>query len=438
MRRRAARRGGRAPARAGEVHRTPGYDGEYGVIRLFEPGELAHRGTRRRRDTLFDVPATPPAPRPRRGEAAGAYGRAAAARRASPRRPAEPPLATPASPHVPWEPMLAGMEEVGTGLLDRLDSMQRVAASAPAGPLLVVAGPGTGKTRTLTHRIAYLCAELERAARASASRSRSPGARRRRCAPAWRCCSARMPTGSPSPRSTPSACGSCARTRPRAGLEPGFAVADEAQRAAALAAADGDPSAYTKLLREQNLVDLDELTTLPVALLRGDPGLADRYHARWRWVFVDEYQDVDATQYELLRLLVPADGNICAIGDPDQAIYSFRGADVGYFLRFAAGLHRRPAGPAGPQLPLVRADHRGGVAGDRADLAGTGTPPGTGPAGARRAAGRCARRHERGHRGGVGRADDRRARRRPVAPLVRRRPGGLASDSRRVHCPFRT
>jgi superfamily I DNA/RNA helicase len=55
--------------------------------------------------------------------------------------------------------MLAGMEEVGTGLLDRLDAMQRVAASAPGGPLLIVAGPGTGKTRTLTHRIADLCAE---------------------------------------------------------------------------------------------------------------------------------------------------------------------------------------------------------------------------------------------------------------------------------------
>ena len=56
--------------------------------------------------------------------------------------------------------MLSGMEEVGTGLLDRLDSMQRVAASVPDGPLLIVAGPGTGKTRTLTHRIAYLVADL--------------------------------------------------------------------------------------------------------------------------------------------------------------------------------------------------------------------------------------------------------------------------------------
>ena len=132
------------------------------------------------------------------------------------------------------------MEEVGTGLLDRLDSMQRVAASASGGPLLVVAGPGTGKTRTLTHRIAYLCAELARAARRIASRSRSPGGRRRRCAPAWRRCSARMPTGSPWPRSTPSGCGSCRERGSASGLSRVSQVADENQRAAALADGDGD------------------------------------------------------------------------------------------------------------------------------------------------------------------------------------------------------
>ena len=75
--------------------------------------------------------------------------------------------------------------------------------------------------------------------------------------------------------------------------------------------------------------------TLPVELLRADRKLVERYRDRWRWIFVDEYQDVDEVQYELLRLLSPADGNLCAIGDPDQAIYSFRGADVGYFLRFS-------------------------------------------------------------------------------------------------------
>ena len=62
-------------------------------------------------------------------------------------------------------PPLSGMEEVGTGLLDRLDTMQRVAASAPPGPLLINAGPGTGKTHTLIHRVAYLIADLDVPAR---------------------------------------------------------------------------------------------------------------------------------------------------------------------------------------------------------------------------------------------------------------------------------
>ena len=63
---------------------------------------------------------------------------------------------------------------------------------------------------------------------------------------------------------------------------------------------------------------------------------------------VDEYQDVDPAQYALLRLLVPPDGDLCVIGDPDQAIYSFRGADVGFFLRFAADF------PAAREVRLTR------------------------------------------------------------------------------------
>ncbi|HLT09407.1 MAG TPA: ATP-dependent helicase, partial [Micromonosporaceae bacterium] len=234
----------------------------------------------------------------------------------------------------PWEPVLAGMEEVGTGLLDRLDALQRVAASAPAGPLLVVAGPGTGKTRTLTHRIAYLCAEL----------GVDPGSClaitfTRRAAEEMR---SRLqvllgPSAEHVTVTTFHALGLriLRENAAAAGLSEDFAIADESQREAALAAAASDVDAYRKLLRERNLVELDELTTTPLAILREDPALAERYRARWPWVFVDEYQDVDEAQYELLRILVPPDGNICAIGDPDQAIYSFRGADVGYFLRFS-------------------------------------------------------------------------------------------------------
>ncbi len=324
--------------RRGQVRRVAGYDGEYGVITLFEPGEL-RRATSRQAETLFDVPAAEPRP---------------AAKRAAPppppaepkRRPARdtaapptpvpplPPLPAPPSPHEPFEPMLAGMEEVGTGLLDRLDAMQRVAASAPGGPLLIVAGPGTGKTRTLTHRIAYLCAELNVYPEHCLAITFT-----RRAAEELR---ARLdgllgPVAEDVTVATFHSLGlQILRENPAAaGLTAGFRVADDSERTEARAEAGDDDAAYAKLLRQQDLVDLDELVTLPLALLRDEPELVGRYRDRWRWIFVDEYQDVDAAQYELLRLLSPADGNLCAIGDPDQAIYSFRGADVAYFLRFS-------------------------------------------------------------------------------------------------------
>lgn len=327
--------------RRGQVRRVPGYDGEYGVISLFEPGELHRARAPRGGDALFDVPVPSPRAATARKPAARPTGPQAPAKPTAPprprRRPPTPernrPLAAPPSPHEPWEPMLAGLEEVGTGLLDRLDSLQRVAASAPAGALLVVAGPGTGKTRTLTHRIAYLCAELgvpPRHCLAITFTRRAAEELRTRL-------HGLLDSAESVTVGTFHAIGLqiLRENAAAAGLAAGFAVADEPQKAAMREAAGTDADAYAKLLRGQNLVDTDELITLPVALLRADPDLLDRYQARWPWVFVDEYQDVDAVQYGLLRLLVPPDGNISAIGDPDQAIYSFRGADVGYFLRFA-------------------------------------------------------------------------------------------------------
>jgi DNA helicase II / ATP-dependent DNA helicase PcrA len=87
-------------------------------------------------------------------------------------------------------------------------------------------------------------------------------------------------------------------------------------------------------LRAADLTDFDGLIKLPVALLREDPSLAARLRERWPLISVDEYQDIDATQYELLRLLAGDGRGLTVIGDPDQAIYGFRGADVGFFLRF--------------------------------------------------------------------------------------------------------
>ncbi len=352
--------------RAGDVRRTPGFDGEYGVIRLFDPGEIGSVTS----DALFDLPAASrPDPRLARhtvarhddasvGNSVPTENQPRTPKQRAARRPTDPPLAPAASPHEPFEPMLAGMEEVGTGLLDRLDAMQRVAASAPGGPMLIVAGPGTGKTRTLTHRVAYLCAELgvrpdqclaitftRRAAEEVGDRLRS----------------LLGPVASDVTVATFHALAlTILREHPgRAGLGDGFRVADDADRAAAideattrdgvvtmsaaqarraLAAAtdDGLRERYLAGLRRNDLVDVDELVTLAVDLLRGAPDLVAAYRRRWSWTFVDEYQDVDPSQFDLLRLLCPADGNLCAIGDPDQAIYAFRGADVSHFQRFAA------------------------------------------------------------------------------------------------------
>ncbi|WP_281892217.1 UvrD-helicase domain-containing protein [Phytohabitans aurantiacus] len=320
-----------ARLRRGEVRRIPGYDGEYGIIKIFEPEELPRGGHHHQADALFEVPV--PAQR-RPAEPAPKRKAEPAPERKRPVAKAAPPIPPPPSPHEPFEPMLSGMEEVGTGLLDRLDALQRVAASAPGGPLLIVAGPGTGKTRTLTHRIAYLCAELnvypEHCLAITFTRRAAEELR-------VRLDGLLGPVAEDVTVATFHSLG-LAILRERAaaaGLQDGFGIADDTQRAEARAEAGDDEAAYTKLLRANNLVDLDELVTLPVALLRDEPELVEQYRARWRWIFVDEYQDVDATQYELLRLLSPPDGNLCAIGDPDQAIYSFRGADVAYFLRFA-------------------------------------------------------------------------------------------------------
>ncbi|WP_433299425.1 UvrD-helicase domain-containing protein [Actinoplanes sp. CA-030573] len=316
--------------RRGDVRRVPGYDGEYGVITLFEPGEL--RGKAPQADALFDLPAFD-VPQQRKPEKVTPPKKPAKAVK-EPKNPVPPPpLAVPPSPHEPFEPMLAGMEEVGTGLLDRLDAMQRVAASAPGGPLLIVAGPGTGKTRTLTHRIAYLCAELN----VFPHRCLAITFTRRAAAELRERLDALLGDGAED--ITVGTFHSVGLTilkenAKAAGLGPSWRIADDREQAEAREQAGDDDLAYAKLLRQQDLVDLDDLIKLPVALLGDEPALIEKYRRQWQWIFVDEYQDVDETQYELLRLLSPADGNLCAIGDPDQAIYSFRGADVKYFLRF--------------------------------------------------------------------------------------------------------
>jgi DNA helicase II / ATP-dependent DNA helicase PcrA len=337
--------------RRGAVIREAGYDGEYGIIRVFTPDELRSSPSTA---TLFEPDPTLPVPTPPLGAP-------------------NPPLGarTPTPPGAPApRPPVSGAPDPVAGVLGGLDPEQRVAAGAGEGPLLVVAGPGTGKTRTLTHRLAYLVAERGLAA----ERCLAITFTRRACAELQERLDALVP-GDARRMVVTTFHGLGLRIlreqHEAVGLGPGFRVADDTERlelltellgcperearrllpelvrrkrarAARWPDLDAEPSEvagplarYEAAMRKLDLVDLDDLLALPVTLLAGDPALAARYRARFGFVAVDEYQDVDELQYRLLRLLTTPDANLCVIGDPDQAIYGFRGADVGFFLRFA-------------------------------------------------------------------------------------------------------
>jgi DNA helicase-2/ATP-dependent DNA helicase PcrA len=281
--------------RAGQVIREAGYDGEYGVIRLFEEREL--RRLRAGGAVLFETeeeqtPKEAPnsrAPSPRlrgegRGEGDSQRGRACGE--------APSPDRLRSATAVDLSPQAGRGEE--ESVLAGLDDDQRAAACIVDGPLMIQAGPGSGKTRTLTFRIAHLVAErgVDPAnCLAVTFTRRAAGEMRERLA-----------------QLVPAAAGAVAvhtfhslglsilRENPgAAGLHRGFRVAGEAERLALLA----------------------------------------RWRDRYRFVSIDEFQDIDEQQYRLVQLLAPPGSNLCVIGDPNQAIYGFRGADAACFARFA-------------------------------------------------------------------------------------------------------
>ena len=91
---------------------------------------------------------------------------------------------------------------------------------------------------------------------------------------------------------------------------------------------------YQKNLKLYNAVDFDDLITLPVQLLSESNEVREEYTSRFRFVLVDEFQDTSSKQYEMMRLLVGPEGNVCVVGDDDQSIYSWRGASFENIRRF--------------------------------------------------------------------------------------------------------
>lgn len=316
--------------RAGEVKRTGGYDGEYGVIKLFEEKEIRREeGT----DHFWPVP--------------GEYGLE--------KQQGDRPRKGFSSVICPQNNRR--MNEL------QLDSDQQRALEHTTGPLLIVAGPGSGKTRTLTHRIAHLiegngidpasCLTITFTRRAAEEmRTRLKVLLPHR----W----AQIPIMT----FHGFALAMLDEHREELGLHPAFRLASEEERIQLLAGALGvtDDRAerllikiarfkrvgvrpsdeklekpfelYECLLKERHLADYEDLIRLLVQALETREGFCAKLQAHFPWLSVDEFQDIDEFQYRLIKLLMPADGNICAIGDPDQAIYGFRGSDVRFFLDF--------------------------------------------------------------------------------------------------------
>lgn len=91
---------------------------------------------------------------------------------------------------------------------------------------------------------------------------------------------------------------------------------------------------YQKKLREYNAVDYDDLLCLPVQLFQEHPDVLEYYQDRWSFMLIDEYQDTNDVQYNMVQQLVSKHRNLCVVGDPDQSIYSWRGANLNNILSF--------------------------------------------------------------------------------------------------------
>ena len=91
---------------------------------------------------------------------------------------------------------------------------------------------------------------------------------------------------------------------------------------------------YRKELRKSNALDFDDLLLETVRLLKSSSAVRERYQRRYEYLLIDEYQDTNRPQYELIKLLAGTRHNVCVVGDEDQSIYSWRGADIRNILEF--------------------------------------------------------------------------------------------------------
>ncbi|HEY7127457.1 MAG TPA: UvrD-helicase domain-containing protein [Ktedonobacterales bacterium] len=281
--------------------------------------------------------------------------------------------------------MTTPREETKLDLLAGLNQPQQEAVTHGEGPLLILAGPGSGKTRVITHRIAYLLRErgvppwsvlavtfTNKAAREMRERVNTLVGTRARdltistfhtlCSRILRresehysvvpknfaifddddqlslakqaVVNLRLNDKQYQPRSLLSAI-SRAKNDLLGPLEFAERVRKYYDEVVSRVYKE-----YQRLLQQNNAVDFDDLILLTYDLWRKNPQILERYQARFRFLHVDEFQDTNIAQYRLMMLLAkgmpehPSHRNICVVGDEDQGIYSWRGADIRNILEF--------------------------------------------------------------------------------------------------------
>ncbi len=264
------------------------------------------------------------------------------------------------------------------GPLARLNRAQREAVLHYEGPLLIIAGAGSGKTRVLTTRIARLIqhhgVEPSRILSVTFT-NKAAGEMRDRIArlvetdlkQMW--CGTFHAVGARMLRAHAPAVGRMAnftiydeddtlgivkRVMDRVGISPkqwtpksilglisdaknGLVTPAELQTAAVDPLTKAAAAVYIELepaLRAANAVTFDDLLVLPVQIFRENSGILEKYRSKFQFILVDEYQDTNRAQFQFIKLLGSAHGNVVVVGDDDQSIYGWRGADIRNILDF--------------------------------------------------------------------------------------------------------
>jgi DNA helicase II / ATP-dependent DNA helicase PcrA len=266
-------------------------------------------------------------------------------------------------------------------LLDELNPEQGLAVETIEGPVLILAGAGTGKTRAITFRMANLISKGVPAEAILAVTFTNKAAEEMRTRVSDLLLRSGVPPAQPWLTTFHSLCARLLRREaPSAGLPRDFAIYDDDDQLAAVKLAmsklaiDDDSltprnilsrisyaknhgqsaeiiraeaigqdgrrvadifAAYEKLLHQSSALDFDDLLLRSVRLLREVPAVREKWQARFQYIHVDEYQDTNRVQYDLLRLLTGPQHNLCVVGDEDQSIYRWRGADVSILLSFS-------------------------------------------------------------------------------------------------------